>query len=133
MDVSVRKKKNKRPPVRIAPIMLVATNSIASKIIESNIVPKMPTIKVVTIVHKSLQHSLRKIALETRAIARYPTAIPRSTHKKAGVRVIVAVILRKDVIIPMIRLITTAITVQPVLQFLHDVIIIHPPQYIIQK
>lgn len=129
MDVSTRKKKNNRPPARMAPIILVATNSIASKTIESNVVPKTPTSKVFIIAHKSLQHSLslRKIAPEIRTIARYPTAIPRSTHKKAGVRVIVAVILRKDVIIPIIRLVTIVITVQLVLQHLHDVIIIFHP------
>ncbi len=110
--------------------MLVATNSMARRTTESNIVPRTPASNAVIILHKFSQHPLRKTADETRVIARYTTAIPKSTHKNAGTSVITAVILRKAVIIPIIRLATTAITVQLVLQLLHVVdIMIHPLHY----
>lgn len=119
--MTVRKKKNRSAPVRIAPIILVAANSMASRTMESNTVPRIPASSALTILHKLSQHPRRKRAAETRIMARYTTAIPRSTHKNAVVRVIAAVILRKAAIIPIIRLVTTAITVQPGLQLLHDV------------
>ncbi len=121
VDVIIRKKKNKSPPVRIAPITLVATNSTASKTIERSTVPRMPASNAVTMLHKPSQHLLRKEPPETRATARYTTAIPRVTHKNAGVRVIAAVILRNAVIIPIIRLATTAKPTQPKPQLLQDV------------
>ena len=127
VEVTVRKKKNSKAPASIAPIMLVATNSMARSTIERSIVPSIPASSAVTMVHRSLQHPLRKRAAAIRVTARYTTAIPRSTHKNAGVKVIAAVILRKAVIIPRIRLATTAITVQPGLQLLHDVDIKSPP------
>ena len=107
--------------------MLVATNSIARRTTESNIVPRIPASNAVTILHRFSQHPLRKSADETRVTARYATATPKTTHKNAGVRVITAVILKNAVIIPIIRLATIAITVQLVLQLLHVVDInFHP-------
>ena len=134
MDVIIRKKKNKSPPARIAPITLVAANSMASKTIERSTVPRIPASSAETMSHKSQHLSLREIALVTSVTARYTTAMPSNTHKKAGVRVMAAVILRNAVIIPRIRLATTAITVQPILQPLHDGdIIIHLTQYTMRK
>jgi hypothetical protein len=134
VDVTTRKKKNKSAPVRIAPITLVATNSIARRTIESNTVPSTPERSAVIIGHNPSQHSLREIADAIRVTPRYTTAIPRSTHKKVGVRVIAPVILRKAVIIPTIRLTTIAIKTQPGLQLLQDVDIkIHLPKYSMRK
>ena len=134
VDVIARKKKNKSAPARMAPVTLVAANSMARRMIDKSTVPIIPTSTAETIVHKSSQHSLRKIAPETRVTARYTTAMPSSTHKKAGVRVIAAVILKKAVIMPIIRLATTAIMVQPNEQLLHDVNInIHLPNYTMLK
>ena len=121
VEVTIRKKKNKSAPVRIAPITLVAANSIARNTMERSIVPIIPAIRAVTVQHKSLQLSLTERAETAKATARYTTAMPRSTHKNAGVREIAPVILRKDATIPAIRLVTTAITTQPGLQLLHDV------------
>lgn len=59
VDVTIREKKNKSPPVATAPIMLVAANSMASRTTESNTVPRTPAISVVTILHKLPQHPLR--------------------------------------------------------------------------
>ena len=130
VDVTVRKKKNKSAPARTAPITLVAANSTASRTIDNKTVPRIPTSSAVIIVHKLPQQTLRKSAALMSVTARYTTATPRITHKNAGVRVIVAVILRNAVIMPIIRLATIAITVQPGLQLLHDVDIkIHLPLY----
>ena len=131
MDVRVRNKENNSAPVRIAPIILVATNSIASKITERSTVVRMAASNTVTILHKSLQPSLRHKLLERRDTARYTTAIPRVVHKNAGVRVIAAVILRNAVTIPIMRLATTANTTQPGSQFLQDVDIIFTSNIII--
>ena len=134
VDVTIRKKKNKRVPVRTAPSMLVATNSIARSTIERIIVPIIPERIVVIILQRFSQHSLRERAPATRITARYTTAVPRSTHKNAGVRVIAAVILKNAVMTPRTRLTAIAITVQSPLQGLHDVdIIFHLPCYSMRK
>ena len=133
VDVTARKKKNKRAPARIAPITLVATNWIASKTMERSTVPKIPVSSAVIMEHNPSQHSFPKIAPAKRITARYTTAIPSNTHKKAGVRVMVAVILKNAVIMPMTRLANTAKTVRLVLQHPQDVDIkFHLPHYTIQ-
>lgn len=119
-------KKNKSNPVIIAPIILVATNSIANRIIENKIVPRTPTR-----LKERLEQTQPTSALSpkeeavTRVTARYTTAMPKTTHKNAGVTVITAVILRKAVIIPIIKLETRAIPaqllLQPQLQFIIDI------------
>ena len=70
MEVTVRKKKNKRAPVKIAPIILVATNSMARSITESNTVPRIPVSSAVIILHKLSQHPLRNSVDEASVIAR---------------------------------------------------------------
>ena len=70
VEVTIRKKKNSSPPVRTAPITLVAANSIARRTMERSIVPRIPVSRTETILHKSLQHWLWKIVAETRTTAR---------------------------------------------------------------
>ena len=70
VDVTVRKKKKRSTPVRIAPIMLVATNSIARNTIESKIVPRIPASRVVIVLHRLSQHSLRNLVAAITITAR---------------------------------------------------------------
>ena len=116
VDVTVREKKNKSAPARTAPITLVAVNSIASRTIDNKIVPRIPASRVVIIVHKLPQHTLRKSAALMSVTARYTTATPRSTHKNAGVTVIAAVMFKRAATMPIITLTITAKRVQLNLQ-----------------
>ena len=101
--------------------MLAAENSIASRRIDSNTVPRIPASNTETILHRFTQQPLRKTAATAKVTARYTTAIPRSAHKNAGVTIIEPVILKNAAITPMIRLAAKAITVQSGLPLLHDV------------
>ena len=58
---------------------------------------------------------------------KYPTAIPNSTHKNAGVMVIVAVKVKTVVIKPIIMLARTAFTVQSISQLQFVVFIYFTP------
>ena len=62
---------------------------------------------------------------------KYPTAIPNSTHKNAGVMVIVAVKVKTVVIKPIIMLARTAFTVQSISQLQFVVFIYFTPHFII--
>jgi hypothetical protein len=96
-------------PVIIAPIMLVATNSIAKRITEVRIVPRIPVNRVGTMEHtQRLIPDIRICAAESRVNPRNATAIPKTTQRNIGVRVITAVILRNAAIMPMIILATIA-------------------------
>lgn len=116
-----RAKKRIDAPEIIAPITLVAAKSTARRITDVRIVPKMP----VSISGKLVQP--QSDALEKgdfiRAMAKYTTAMPKITHKKAGVNVITAEYLRKAAIMPIIMLDTAAIPLQ--LQFILH--ILSPP------
>lgn len=123
VSVRVREKNNKSNPVITAPIILVATNSIAKSIIENNTVARIDissTVRIDFIQHgKLLQHMI-----DTEAISnspRYTTAIPKSTHKNAGVTVMAAVIRRKAAIIPTVMLAMRATVVHEPLQLQSDV------------
>jgi hypothetical protein len=134
VDVTARKKKNKSAPVRIAPITLAIANSRFKKTMVSKIVPTTPKSSAVIILHKPWQQPSRESAPEIRVTASNTTETPKSAHKKTGAKVMVPVILRNAVIIPMIRLTTTATNVQPGLKHLHDVDIkFHLPQHFMQN
>lgn len=104
VDVRSNDKKPSNAPVIIAPIMLVATNSIARSITDNKIVPNIPVRSIVRSghIHGALvsEHLIKDV--ETRITARYTTAIPNATHKNAGVTVITAVMRRKAVTTPII-------------------------------
>lgn len=96
----------------MAPITLVAANVIPRRITDVRIVPKMPVRKADNPEQTQLRVVLPLSIDAPRVIARYTTAIPKRTHKNAGVNVITAVMLRKAAIIPIITLAIIAIPVQ---------------------
>lgn len=103
--------------VIIVPIMLVAAKVIPKRTTDARIVPRIPVSRTGTVRH--MQHRMpvtRKMVDAISSTARYTTAIPKRTHRKAGVTVITAVIARKPVITPIIRLAITARPVQLVLR-----------------
>lgn len=112
-EVITRVKNPSNIPAKIAPITLVAANVIAKRISENKIVPNIPIISVERAVqtHSLIPFSLA-VVLTSSVNPRYTTAIPNTTHKNAGVKVIVALKVRKAVMIPIIMLDTTARTVQ---------------------
>jgi hypothetical protein len=83
-----------RAPVNIAPIILVAANATPKSIIENKIAPKIPISRVDSIGQRQpiLTSGPSKVAVTTSNTARYTTAMPSTTHKKAGVMVITALI-----------------------------------------
>lgn len=108
-------------PEIIAPITLVAANVIPKRTIDTSIAPSIAIKSTERILHT---HSLalpRIFVLVIRVIARYTTAIPRTTHKNAGVTVIVAVKVKNAVIIPMMiaatMLMPRQLHLHPQLQF----------------
>lgn len=104
-------------PVIIAPIMLVAANSIARRIIEIKIAPRIPVKRTDRIGQKQfLKPFLRVVADAIRVIARYKTAIPKTTHKNGAVTVITAMKRRNAAIIPINILVIIAIPTQSLLQ-----------------
>lgn len=116
VEVIVNEKKVKSAPVIIAPIMLVATNSIAKRITASKIVPSMPVRITDKIGHMQLRLPLFLTVTAIRITARYTTAIPKTTHKNGAVTVITALKRRNAVIIPIIILAIIANPAQFVLQ-----------------
>ena len=103
-DVIIRDKKKSSAPVMIAPITLVAANVIASRTIDVSTVPSIPVSNTGRLVHT--QPDLRIVGDTASKIARYTTAMPSVTHKKAGVTVITAVKRRNAVMMPIIMLAT---------------------------
>ena len=101
VDVIIRVKNVKSSPVIIAPVMLVAANVMPSSTMAVRIVPKIPVNKIPRVVqtHVLVRLFVNESALRS-VTARYPTAIPNKTHKKAGVTVITAVIDKSVVTIP---------------------------------
>ena len=109
-------KKRRRSPVIVAPSMLVTGNVIARRITDVSTVPRMPVSNAASEehIHPSV---LRQLSAETiSVIERYTTAIPKSTHRKAGVTVMVPVIVSKAVVMPIMTLAITARRVQVHLQ-----------------
>ena len=117
MAVIIKVKKAKSKPVMIAPTILVAANVIARRTIEVSTVPKMPVRISVRFEHTQILFpQFEKSSAFKRVIARYKIAMPSKTHKKAGVTVITAVIVKRVVTIPTIILAKIAKIPQPLLQ-----------------
>lgn len=107
LDVMIKEKNKSKAPVIIAPIILVATNSIAKSITDVRIVPRIPVRKTDREGQRQVRgvlFTLRESVPTAKTVSRYTTDIPSNTHKNAGVRVITAVIRSRIVIIPMIML-----------------------------
>ena len=110
-------KKASRAPVIIAPIMLVATNSIARSINDAITVPIMPVSKRESAEHLQLRTSLLRIVADNISVsARNTIAIPNKTHKNTGVIVITALMRRIAATTPTIKLKTIATPAQSLLQ-----------------
>ncbi len=100
-------------PVMIAPITLVAANVTPKRTIDISIAPRIAIKRIGRILHtQPVIPALRIATLVTSVIARYTTAIPKTTHKKAGVTAITALKVKKAVIMPMIMLATIATPTQ---------------------
>lgn len=130
----VRKNENRSNPVITAPGILVAANSTAKSTTESSTVPIIAlrsTDRIVLIQQGAfpLQH-LSDVDVRS-TTARYTTAMPKTTHKKAGVTVIAAVILRNAVMIPTAMLIMSAAVVQVFLHEQSDIDILFTSAFII--
>ena len=95
----------------MAPMILVAANSIAKRMTANKIVPKIPINTAFRVEQRQEVVLCVKLAAIS-VTARYTTAIPKTTHKKGVVTVIAAVICRKAEMIPRIKLATIAIPVQ---------------------
>jgi len=133
-EVIKSEKKRIKVPVIIAPTILVAANSIPRSITEVRTVPNMPAEKTLNAGQRQLWNPLPVKKPEVRiAIAWYPTAIPNSTHKKAGVTVITAVIVRNAAIIPSIILAATDNNKQLFLQLHPKLFIKSPPIILYEK
>ena len=130
VSVSTRKNESRSRPVIIAPTMLVATNSTASSTIAKRIVAIIAprsTERIFFMQQGDLFSQQLADATVMSNTARYTTAMPKTTHKNAGVTVIVAVILRKAAMIPTAMLTMRAIVVQLLLQAQSLFDIISPP------
>ena len=89
VDVKISDRNASNAPVIIAPIMLVAANVMPKSTKETSAAPKIP----VSSVDRIAQHLAQGFLAATRSVtARYTTAMPRTTHRKAGATVITAVI-----------------------------------------
>ena len=117
IDVIIREKKKIKAPVITAPRILVAAKVIPKRITDARIVPKIPIRTVGRILHIHSRVFPRRSNTEYRSNRPNPTtAIPKSTHKNAGVTAIVAEKVRNAVTTPKIMLAITPIPVQLNLQ-----------------
>lgn len=104
----VRVKNPSSAPDKIAPSRLVAANVTPRSTSERKIVPSIPTKRAIITEHiQDLSSYPSEIDVIRRLTPRYTTPIPKITHKKAGVRVIVALYVKNAVIILTIILATT--------------------------
>ena len=86
--------------------MLVAANSTAKRIAAVKMVPRIP-VRIAERMAQILQPRIQvspKNGVFASKIARYPTAMPRTTHKNAGSTVMTAAKRRNAVIVPIIKL-----------------------------
>ncbi len=114
--------------------MLVAANVIPRRIIDTRIVPKIPKSRVFTEEQKQPSPLEEHVPPEVaRSIARYTTAIPRSTHKNAGVIVIVAIKVSIPAITPIMIAATIAMLVHCVLHRQESSDILSPPVSVYSK
>lgn len=122
VSVTTSEKNVNKRPVIIAPITLVAANVTPSKTTATKIAPSIAIKSTGRILHtQPLMPELRIATLVTRVTARYTTAIPSTTHKNAGVTVMVAAKVKNAVIMPMMMLATietpTQLHLHPQVQF----------------
>lgn len=132
---TMSKVKNARSnPAKIAPRMLVAANVMPRRIIDTRIVPKIPKSNVFKEEQKQPspleEYEPPEVA---RSIARYTTAIPRRTHRNAGVMVIVAIKVSIPAITPIIIAATIAMLVHCALQRQESSDILSPPVSVYSK
>lgn len=99
-------------PVMTAPTTLVATNSIASSKTDVSVVPSIPTNSAVTFEQAQRRVMAAHEFVVKKVITKKPIAIPKTTHKNAGVAVISPIIRKIAAVIPSIRLPKTAKNVQ---------------------
>lgn len=117
----IRAKKRTDAPEIIASITLEAAKSTARRIIDVRIVPKMPVSISGKFAHPQSEAPEKGDFM--RAMAKYTTAMPKITHKKAEVNSIAAEYFKNAAIIPIITLDTAAMPLQ--LQFILH--ILSPP------
>ena len=129
--VITSEKKKRRAPVIIAPMALVAAKVTPSSITAVRIVPKIPTSNISKIPQQVLSAENKEDVKSS--MPRKTTAIPKSTHRNAGVTVIIAVKRNSAAITPIIMLAATAMPVQVVWQQQLFEFIFSPPLYNMQK
>ena len=116
-------------PVKIAPKTLVAAKVIAKSTTASKMVIRTAPSQTLSVrqTHSSAQPRLLSPAIK--ASAKNATAIPKTTHKKAGVTVITAIYLNIAAVMPIIMLAARAIIVQSFLfeQLQLQLLIFSPP------
>lgn len=109
-EVITKEKDAKSNPTIIVPIALVVAKVIPRRITDVKIVPRIPISKIVKTEHRQVRVPVLRVRPAiTGNIARYTTAIPKRTQRKAGVTAIIPVKLSAAAIIPMIMLATTAV------------------------
>ncbi len=117
VEVSVRVKKARSKPAKIAPIMLVAAKVIPRRITDVKTVPRIPQRRTFKEEQTQLLCRDEKEQPEVASrMARYTTAMPKRTHEKAGVIVIVPIKRSMPAMMPIIMLATMAKTGQLILQ-----------------
>ena len=120
VDVTMSVKKPNKAPVIKAPKKLVAANVIPKSITDVKIVPKSPVKRAGT--DERAQPRTFELRTSTGESIRYTTAMPKSTHKNAGVTAIVAINAKAVVMTPITILATIATNGQSL-----NVFIFSPP------
>ncbi len=116
-------KKNSKNPVIIAPITLVAAKVMPRRITEVKVVPRI-AVRNVPRFAQQFSVLVRPSTEVRRLIPRNPTAMPKSTHKNAGVIVMRAVKRKIAARTPMIILAIRDFPVQLIVQSQFDVVIV---------
>ncbi|MBR2715655.1 MAG: hypothetical protein IKB73_05565 [Ruminococcus sp.] len=132
--VIIKERDSSNSPTNTAPKALVAGNVMPSNITEIRIAPIIPAMNAEIIDFEHLGVSYRLSDEMIYAVKRYTTAIPKTTHKNAGVTVIIPVIVSTALTIPITTLEAIAIIKHSflLLQFCLS-ICFSPPIYIMLK
>ena len=122
VSVNIKERNPISAPEIIVPIMLVAAKVTPKSITDVNTAPKIATSKTESAEQAQLLTESSEICGDViKSIARYTVAIPKATHKNAGVKVITAVVVRTAPIAPIIILAITETAEQFVLQEHNDI------------
>lgn len=106
----------------IVPMILVAANVMPRRITDVSTAPKIAVSKTESTGHTQLLTAMSENCGDIiKIIARYTAAIPKTTHKNAGVKVITAVVASTAPTAPKMMLAITAITEQLDLQEQADI------------